>query len=285
MEEKFAKADCVSFNELSCLLTYGPEVIKCYTNMKKINMVKEFIAKSDRTFNIYLNSVYLNNFKQLFNNRHRIYVWHCDFSNFDGDINSVVELRVNRINDINVLMQLEKLSAACSNLTILPNSITSFANISELQLNRNKLSELPDSFMKLINLRYLDLEDNNFTNIPDVLQCLRNLEHLDISINPITNIPEFIFTMNLQKLQMHNTKLEIVPDIVGKILINCSYTPIERKTHKIFNRTDYECMVKYSNIVRKINHMTVYLAIVHNTPLKVLNEVAENIMYFESMLV
>ncbi|WP_181243754.1 leucine-rich repeat domain-containing protein [Chamaesiphon polymorphus] len=88
-------------------------------------------------------------------------------------------------------------------ITSLPESIGSLANLKSLYLWENQLTSLPESISNLTNLSILDLSYNQFSYVPDSVCNLANLSSLNLTGNQITNLPLSIVNLSsLTELQL-----------------------------------------------------------------------------------
>lgn len=68
----------------------------------------------------------------------------------------------------------------------LPEEISMFTSLTEMNLSQNQLSKLPHSFMDLTQLKRLNLDLNEFSKFPDVIKKMPTLSHLSIDSNPFS---------------------------------------------------------------------------------------------------
>ncbi len=82
------------------------------------------------------------------------------------------------------LRSLKSLTIKNCGLEILPEEITIFPELMELNLSQNELSKLPSSFPALNKLKRLNLDQNEFSRFPDMIKSMPSLSHLSIDGNP-----------------------------------------------------------------------------------------------------
>jgi len=99
------------------------------------------------------------------------------------------------------------------NLTLVPEEISYFTNLQELNLSNNKITKVP-SFDENLRLIFLNLSKNNLESIPET--CLKNntnLERLNLSNNKLISLPQNFLSnsLNLEYLNLSNNKLISLP--------------------------------------------------------------------------
>ena len=87
-----------------------------------------------------------------------------------------------------------------SNLTIIPEQISTLTFLQELEVPNNDVKFIPKSIGKLACLQRLNMRNNMIEEIPDLLNQLKNLNCLKLSGNRIKKAPEWI-KMKLDKLE------------------------------------------------------------------------------------
>lgn len=81
------------------------------------------------------------------------------------------------------LKNLKSLTFKNCGLEILPEEITIFSELTELNLSGNELSKLPLSFIDLKSLKRVNLDSNKFSKFPDSIKSMPTLSHLSIDNN------------------------------------------------------------------------------------------------------
>ena len=77
-------------------------------------------------------------------------------------------------------------------LTDLPAELELLENLEVLSAHDNQFTTIPKSIEKLTSLRELDLSNNKIAVIPEFIRQFTNLQYLDLGCNSIGFIPEFI---------------------------------------------------------------------------------------------
>lgn len=78
---------------------------------------------------------------------------------------------------------LRSLTIKDAGLLSLPEEISMFTGLTEMNLSGNLLTALPQSFPLLRNLRRLNLDGNEFTIFPEQIGSMKSLSHLSIDGN------------------------------------------------------------------------------------------------------
>lgn len=144
--------------------------------------------------------------------------------------------------NIDQLVNLQKLLLSENKIKKLPNSFSKLVNLQHLELHKNKLKALPAGFDNLQNLRYLDLADNKFKRIPAVIFKLKNIETLYFFGNKVKKVdPEIVELAKLKTLRLGNNRIRRLPDNFGQLtLLKELYLPDNclRKLPPSFNQLD-----------------------------------------------
>lgn len=82
------------------------------------------------------------------------------------------------------LLSLKSLTMKNCSLEFLPQEITIFPELTEINLSGNNLTQLPASFVDLQKLKRLNLDQNQFSAFPDLIKSMPGLSHLSIDGNP-----------------------------------------------------------------------------------------------------
>lgn len=81
--------------------------------------------------------------------------------------------------------QLTSLTLKNTHLELLPEEISQFQTLLELNLSGNFLTDLPLGFSELKKLKRLNLDSNKFQILPSLIRSLPNLNHLSLDQNPL----------------------------------------------------------------------------------------------------
>jgi len=113
--------------------------------------------------------------------------------------------------DADKILALKVLDLAQCELSCIPNSIGSLANLEELFLDGNNLSMLPESIGELTNLTWLSLHGNNLSMLPESIGELTNLTWLSLHGNNLAMLPNSIWGLtNLECLSLWDNDLPSV---------------------------------------------------------------------------
>ncbi|KAK9718117.1 cysteinyl-tRNA synthetase [Basidiobolus ranarum] len=147
-----------------------------------------------------------------------------------------LDIRRNKIHDLDVLDSLPKLERLYSdnnsisnltakfqslkNLTLSKNHLTQFSlscmsdTLTDLNLSSSKLSRLPeDIFEHLGGLQRLKLDNNHLVSIPSCIGALKNLQILNCTNNLLGSLPvEIAGLPDLRVLDVHNNNLKTLPE-------------------------------------------------------------------------
>jgi len=115
-----------------------------------------------------------------------------------ADENGIAEEVLPR--DADKILALKVLDLAQCELSCIPNSIGSLANLEELFLDGNNLSMLPESIGELTNLTWLSLHGNNLAMLPNSIWGLTNLECLSLWDNDLPSVFSDYNPLNSQPL-------------------------------------------------------------------------------------
>jgi Leucine-rich repeat (LRR) protein len=97
-------------------------------------------------------------------------------------------------------------------LDIIPKSLYSYINLTELDLSRNNIKTIDKEISKLKNLKILNLGKNNLKEIPKEISTLQNLEILKLGANQIKEINKSFFKYKLFKLtylSLHTNNISV----------------------------------------------------------------------------
>jgi len=107
--------------------------------------------------------------------------------------------------------EVKKLDLSKNKLTVFPEEIFLFSNLTHLVISKNKIEILPEKIENLKKLKYLDISKNEIKMIPENLIELDVLDTLKISQNKLTALPKNIFTLkSIKYIDLYsNTSLDI----------------------------------------------------------------------------
>lgn len=92
-------------------------------------------------------------------------------------------------------------------LTALPASITSQADITSLNASNNQLTTLPAAINNLANLEVLNVENNRLVSLPPEIGSLSKLKSADFSNNRLESLPPELGNLTgLQSLNLDGYK-------------------------------------------------------------------------------
>ncbi len=108
-------------------------------------------------------------------------------------------------------------------ISILPESIGNWTELSYLALQWNNLTEIPEALGQLTGLSSLYISNNQLGGLPESIGNLTNLYFLDLGYNQIESIPEsFCDLTNLSYLWLFNNLLSAMPECICNLNIDWS---------------------------------------------------------------
>ncbi|SVC56118.1 uncharacterized protein METZ01_LOCUS308972, partial [marine metagenome] len=108
-------------------------------------------------------------------------------------------------------------------ISILPESIGNWTELSYLALQWNNLSSVPESLGLLTGLSSLYISNNQLSGLPEAIGNLSNLYFFDLGYNQIEVIPEsFCDLGNLSYLWLFNNLLSTMPECICDLNIDWS---------------------------------------------------------------
>jgi len=121
-------------------------------------------------------------------------------------------------NSENIEKKATDLKLTFKNLTDIPEDITYYKDISELDLSYNNFSKINKNIIKLEKLEKIILLSNKFEIFPDILFERPNLKYIDLSWNSIAQINDNISDFNnLETLLLKSNRLLNLPDSFKKL--------------------------------------------------------------------
>ncbi len=117
---------------------------------------------------------------------------------------------------------LKSLSLVGVNLSLMPNSIGNFKNLTHLSLRANQLRSMPDSLMALQHLRELDVSANGYLYDSEVFKVLKSMavETLDFSSSGLFGIdPSIGDVASLKRLDFSKNDIKELPETFSKLKI------------------------------------------------------------------
>jgi hypothetical protein len=108
-------------------------------------------------------------------------------------------------------------------ISILPESIGNWTELSYLALQWNNLTEIPESIGQLSSLSSLYISNNQLGSLPESIGDLSTLFFLDLGYNQIEAIPgSFCNLTNLSYLWIFNNELSAIPECICDLNIDWS---------------------------------------------------------------
>jgi len=134
-----------------------------------------------------------------------------------GQLTSLRKLKLtqNRLSklpeSIGGLINVEKFYLRSNRISNIPLSFCNLEKIKELDLAYNKIEKIPACIDQLKSIKTLLLGGNNITEIPSTISNLGSLDILWLEKNQLSHIPEEISKLNLNKLDLRDNQLSILP--------------------------------------------------------------------------
>lgn len=116
----------------------------------------------------------------------------------------------------------QTLDLGMQKLTVVPEGICGFPNLTKLDLRLNSLTSLPEFIGECKNLEQLNLFGNDLTTIPSSFSKLKNLKVFLAGSNDLTILPsELLFIPSIKTLYLDQNKL-VLSDTDVEILASLS---------------------------------------------------------------
>ena len=121
------------------------------------------------------------------------------------------------MNNINVLI-IKKLNLAGNNITVLPDAISVFENLVELDLSGNGLSYISSKIAELRSLRILIARNNNLQELPKDFGNLKALENLNLGGNALESfVPQMFELESLKILFLGANRIDCIPKDIERL--------------------------------------------------------------------
>ncbi|KAG1658916.1 Leucine-rich repeat-containing protein 40 [Nymphon striatum] len=115
--------------------------------------------------------------------------------------------------------KIQELNVGFNKITILPPFLSSFHELTYIDLRNNQLNEIHEQLSGAKNLREINLSFNRFTSIPSALFGLLKLEIIFLNDNQINaiNVEGLSHLKDLATLDLHNNNISQVPPELGNL--------------------------------------------------------------------
>lgn len=136
-----------------------------------------------------------------------------DFS-YQGLVSEVLEVNLIEMSESTEKDQIEKILLYNNSLDSMANALTSFRNISVLDLSNNLIRELPENLNTMVNLTQLFLRNNLLDDLsfPKTMSSMVRLRDLNLSGNRLTTIPSPVLgVVSLRNLFLGGNRLTEIP--------------------------------------------------------------------------
>ena len=129
-----------------------------------------------------------------------------------------LDLKGNKIAELpacfGALSKLRKIVLDDNLITVISGFFGSFSDLCDLSIAKNKLSSIQDDALaNLSNLVMLDLHQNQFTSFDSVPNS-QKLDQIMLSYNHLTDIQNLERAPKLTVLDLHNNKLDVLPESI-----------------------------------------------------------------------
>lgn len=105
--------------------------------------------------------------------------------------------------------KLTELYLSKMNITVIPDTISTFTNLKKIFFANNVINHLPDEMMELKKLTHLNLNFNKIREIPESIENLERLENLQLAKNQIREVPDNLANLlNLKELNLAENIIE-----------------------------------------------------------------------------
>lgn len=127
--------------------------------------------------------------------------------------------------------QVAKLNLSGRGLTVFPENVFDYPNLTKLVLSNNRIKVIPKEILKLKKLKVLDLANNEIAVLHGAVFKLPKLRTLNVYGNQIRKLPKQVMESGLQKLivgknPIEDTELDILED---KFEVVCTKKEIKGK--------------------------------------------------------
>ena len=121
------------------------------------------------------------------------------------------------MNNINVHI-VKKLNLAGNNITVLPDAISAFANLVELDLSGNGLSNISTKIADLRLLKIFIAKNNNLQDLPKDFGNLKLLENLNLGGNAFESfVPQMFELEALKILFLGANRIDCIPKDIQEL--------------------------------------------------------------------
>lgn len=117
--------------------------------------------------------------------------------------------------------KLTELYLSKMNITVIPDTISTFTNLKKIFFANNVINHLPDEMMELKKLTHLNLNNNMIKEIPESLENLERLENLQLANNQIREVPHnLVNLLNLKELNLANNEINNLSEGIEQLKNN-----------------------------------------------------------------
>jgi len=147
--------------------------------------------------------------------------------------------------------------SVCTGVRVLPVSLGSLSQLTQLAIGAARLEALPASTSRLVRLQTLVLSGNLLRTLPPNLGALASLATLDVSDNRLEKLPESICSLGvLTTLRAAENGLEALPELVGDLrslqVLSIAANRLRRLPDSIGNLTSLQFLDVSSNRIEEL---------------------------------
>ena len=116
------------------------------------------------------------------------------------------------------IAEIRRLTLVDNALSVIPNTISQFVSLEELDVSRNSISWLSGEIARLPKLKILIARNNRLRTLPKELESSPSLEILNLSGNLFTGIPrEILGLRKLKELYLGGNYIGIIAEDINRL--------------------------------------------------------------------
>lgn len=150
--------------------------------------------------------------------------------------------------EISLFQNVEELQAKNEYLKNLPQALFSLNKLKDLNVSHNKLKTIGDDIVKLKSLNILDISNNMLSHLPDSLCGLEKLERLNVEYNLLKKLPSLEKLPQLDSLSAYNNEIEEFSELPESLTwLNLHNNKLKQLPESIVKLKNLKTLVLSSN--------------------------------------